>query len=209
MGNTRQAIVRASSLPMSLIIVGVGDADFSDMNMLDGDDGLLRGPSGEPVKRDIVQFVPFNEFKKVCHHNHLQRPVHVLSAWLGMDVNRSVWKGIQDWSELYNVRIVKPGLACAGYVQWYVCKWEVTRFGMPSCAPFQCALLSVMWFLNGHLMLYYFIHSFLAMWLYMFVLCYMCVFLITWNFCYTVCHLYSDCDFCIPWLITLHQWLHW
>ncbi|XP_074646861.1 copine-3-like isoform X2 [Tubulanus polymorphus] len=63
MGDTRKAIVYASHLPMSLIIVGVGGADFSDMVALDGDDGILRAPSGEPVKRDIVQFVPFRDFK--------------------------------------------------------------------------------------------------------------------------------------------------
>lgn len=65
MGNTKQAIVEASHLPMSLIIVGVGSADFSAMNELDGDDGVLRSPSGQPVRRDIVQFVPFREFKQV------------------------------------------------------------------------------------------------------------------------------------------------
>ena len=50
---------------MSIIIVGVGSADFSDMRMLDGDDGTLRSPSGEPACRDIVQFVAFRDFKKV------------------------------------------------------------------------------------------------------------------------------------------------
>ncbi|KAK7114316.1 hypothetical protein V1264_000394 [Littorina saxatilis] len=64
MSNTRQAIVQASRLPMSLIIVGIGNADFSDMDMLDGDDGVLKAPNGEPVKRDIVQFVPFRDFKR-------------------------------------------------------------------------------------------------------------------------------------------------
>uniref|UniRef100_A0A8C4QGX5 Copine-4 n=1 Tax=Eptatretus burgeri TaxID=7764 RepID=A0A8C4QGX5_EPTBU len=63
MADTREAIVRASSLPMSIIIVGVGNADFTDMQMLDGDDGILRSPRGEPVARDIVQFVPFRDFK--------------------------------------------------------------------------------------------------------------------------------------------------
>ncbi|XP_078690065.1 copine-4-like isoform X3 [Branchiostoma floridae x Branchiostoma belcheri] len=63
MADTREAIVRASHLPMSIIIVGVGDADFTDMEVLDGDDGLLKSPRGEPVKRDIVQFVPFRQFK--------------------------------------------------------------------------------------------------------------------------------------------------
>ncbi|NXC33199.1 CPNE7 protein, partial [Campylorhamphus procurvoides] len=58
MADTREAIVRASYLPMSIIIVGVGNADFTDMQILDGDDGVLRSPKGEPVLRDIVQFVP-------------------------------------------------------------------------------------------------------------------------------------------------------
>ena len=65
MDETRAAIVYASNLPMSLIIVGVGQADFTDMRTLDGDDGVLRAPNGEPVKRDIVQFVPFRDFKRV------------------------------------------------------------------------------------------------------------------------------------------------
>ncbi|XP_021075642.1 copine-7 isoform X2 [Mus pahari] len=63
MSDTREAIVRASHLPMSVIIVGVGNADFTDMQILDGDDGVLRSPRGEPALRDIVQFVPFRELK--------------------------------------------------------------------------------------------------------------------------------------------------
>lgn len=65
MDKTRDAIVYASGLPMSLIIVGVGEADFSDMNFLDGDNGILKGANGRPALRDIVQFVPFRDFKKV------------------------------------------------------------------------------------------------------------------------------------------------
>uniref|UniRef100_A0A452TTU6 Copine 7 n=1 Tax=Ursus maritimus TaxID=29073 RepID=A0A452TTU6_URSMA len=63
MADTREAIVRASHLPMSIIIVGVGNADFTDMQTLDGDDGVLRSLRGEPALRDIVQFVPFRELK--------------------------------------------------------------------------------------------------------------------------------------------------
>uniref|UniRef100_A0AAQ4QIG2 Copine-3 n=1 Tax=Gasterosteus aculeatus aculeatus TaxID=481459 RepID=A0AAQ4QIG2_GASAC len=60
---TRDAIVRASRLPLSVIIVGVGPADFKAMELLDGDDGVLRSTVGEAVARDIVQFVPFRQFK--------------------------------------------------------------------------------------------------------------------------------------------------
>uniref|UniRef100_A0AAY4B5F8 Copine VII n=1 Tax=Denticeps clupeoides TaxID=299321 RepID=A0AAY4B5F8_9TELE len=63
MADTREAIVRASYQPLSIIIVGVGNADFTDMQILDGDDGVLRSPKGEPALRDIVQFVPFRDFK--------------------------------------------------------------------------------------------------------------------------------------------------
>ncbi|KAM3860301.1 copine-3-like [Diretmus argenteus] len=63
MDQTRSAIVNASRLPMSIIIVGVGGADFSAMEFLDGDDGFLRSASGEAAMRDIVQFVPFRQFQ--------------------------------------------------------------------------------------------------------------------------------------------------
>ncbi|OXB70170.1 UNVERIFIED_CONTAM: hypothetical protein H355_009904 [Colinus virginianus] len=54
---TRQAIVNASKLPMSIIIVGVGEADFKAMEFLDGDNGVLKSLTGEPAARDIVQFL--------------------------------------------------------------------------------------------------------------------------------------------------------
>uniref|UniRef100_A0A8C7SAQ8 Copine III n=3 Tax=Salmoninae TaxID=504568 RepID=A0A8C7SAQ8_ONCMY len=60
---TRSAIVNASRLPMSIIIIGVGGADFTAMEFLDGDDGRLRAPTGETAARDIVQFVPFRQFQ--------------------------------------------------------------------------------------------------------------------------------------------------
>lgn len=63
MDRTRTAIVDASHLPMSIIIVGVGGADFSAMEFLDSDDKLLRSPSGHVASRDIVQFVPFRNFQ--------------------------------------------------------------------------------------------------------------------------------------------------
>lgn len=61
MQQTQQAIVNASRLPMSIIIVGVGDADFTAMDILDGDDVRL-SYNGVHAVRDIVQFVPFNDF---------------------------------------------------------------------------------------------------------------------------------------------------
>lgn len=63
MDQTRTAIVEASHFPMSIIIVGVGGADFSAMEFLDSDDKLLSSPRGDVASRDIVQFVPFRDFQ--------------------------------------------------------------------------------------------------------------------------------------------------
>lgn len=65
MEETRHAVVQASKLPMSIIIVGVGNADFTAMEFLDGDSHRLRSHTGEEAARDIVQFVPFREFRNV------------------------------------------------------------------------------------------------------------------------------------------------
>merc|ERR1711920_1012264 len=64
MNKTIDAVVGATALPLSIIIVGVGDADFSAMDKLDADDVPLRDSKGQVMKRDIVQFVPFNAFKQ-------------------------------------------------------------------------------------------------------------------------------------------------
>ena len=61
MEDTIDAIVVASSAPLSIIIVGVGRDDFSSMEVLDGDGKRLKGNKGTAV-RDIVQFVEFNRF---------------------------------------------------------------------------------------------------------------------------------------------------
>jgi len=61
MHHTKMAIVKASCLPMSIIIVGVGNADFSAMNELDSDSVTL-SVDGKKAIRDIVQFVPLNRF---------------------------------------------------------------------------------------------------------------------------------------------------
>lgn len=68
MDETRHAIVQASKLPMSIIIIGVGNADFAAMEFLDGDASVLRSNTGEEAVRDIVQFVPFRDFRNVSRN---------------------------------------------------------------------------------------------------------------------------------------------
>jgi hypothetical protein len=50
---TAQAINAVSHAPLSIVIVGIGQADFSGMQFIDDNNGAL----------DIVQFVPFNAHK--------------------------------------------------------------------------------------------------------------------------------------------------
>lgn len=63
MPQTKDAIISACVLPLSIIIVGVGSADFTAMDELDGDVVRLNH-RGVYAQRDIVQFVPFKEFEK-------------------------------------------------------------------------------------------------------------------------------------------------
>lgn len=61
MAQTKESIVNASCLPMSIIIVGVGPAEFDAMVELDGDEVRIAS-RGRPAERDIVQFVPFRDY---------------------------------------------------------------------------------------------------------------------------------------------------
>jgi Copine len=58
-----RVVVEASRLPMSIIIVGVGNEDFTSMELLDSDKRLLKDSEARQAMRDIVQFVPFREFR--------------------------------------------------------------------------------------------------------------------------------------------------
>ncbi|CAN1242121.1 Protein BONZAI 1 [Linum perenne] len=59
---TKDAIVQASDLPFSILIVGVGGADFREMEILDGDKGeRLESSTSRVATRDIVQFVPMRD----------------------------------------------------------------------------------------------------------------------------------------------------
>jgi hypothetical protein len=63
MSSTIDAIVECSYLPISIIIIGVGDANFDAMERLDGDDMPLTNSEGKGCQRDIVQFVPFKKYE--------------------------------------------------------------------------------------------------------------------------------------------------
>ncbi|KAJ1442231.1 Copine-domain-containing protein [Ochromonadaceae sp. CCMP2298] len=58
---SKAAIVAASALPVSIIIIGIGSADFSEMDALDSDKAML-SHRGVSASRDIVQFVAFRDY---------------------------------------------------------------------------------------------------------------------------------------------------
>ena len=62
MQESMDKIVVASTMPISIIIVGIGSADFTDMHKLDGDVVRVRDRWGNVARRDIVQFVEFSKF---------------------------------------------------------------------------------------------------------------------------------------------------
>jgi len=55
---------------MSIIVIGVGAADFTKMAELDGDGGTLRDKSGRSATRDIVQFVPMKNYANDITYLH-------------------------------------------------------------------------------------------------------------------------------------------
>ncbi|CAD8071973.1 unnamed protein product [Paramecium sonneborni] len=73
MEQTKQLIVNSSRVPLSIIIVGVGNENFQMMEELDGDQGLYSG--NRKAERDLVQFVPFRNFSG----NHINLARHVLA----------------------------------------------------------------------------------------------------------------------------------
>ena len=69
-------IVESSTFPLSIVIVGVGGADFSNMHKLDADEiPLVHSKTGVQMKNDIVQFVPMREVKSKSQHFNLAKEV--------------------------------------------------------------------------------------------------------------------------------------
>jgi len=61
---TEIAYISDMNLPISIIIIGVGDEDFANMVRLDGDDVAIKSGC-----RDVVQFVKFKEVLKRSEPN--------------------------------------------------------------------------------------------------------------------------------------------
>ena len=60
--NTIDSIIESSKYPLSIIIIGVGDIVCDDMKKINGENGKLISSDGEILKKDIVQYVHFNDY---------------------------------------------------------------------------------------------------------------------------------------------------
>ena len=57
MDETVKLLIDCESLPLSVIIIGIGNSDFTNMIYLDGDVEPLTDNNGRVTRRDLVQFV--------------------------------------------------------------------------------------------------------------------------------------------------------
>ena len=89
--DTIDALVEASFEPLSVIIIGIGDADFKKMEILDGDEVPLVSSIGKKRQRDLVQFVPFNKFqndeKKLSNQVLEEIPRQIVDYYTINDLN--------------------------------------------------------------------------------------------------------------------------
>ena len=65
MGETTRRFVRLSKMPFSAIVIGVGDGEFDEMEILDADAEMLKDPEGNLAIRDIVQLVLYDDFAEL------------------------------------------------------------------------------------------------------------------------------------------------
>ena len=101
MNATVNEIVAASVLPLSIVIVGVGNANFQKMDILDADDEPLISSNGKKMARDIVQFVPFRDFRnahysKIAEVTLQEIPDQVLGYFKSMRITPNPRQYAQD-----------------------------------------------------------------------------------------------------------------
>lgn len=71
MQQTINQIVMASDAPLSIIIVGVGNANFSNMNKLNANEHPLKASNGKSMKRNVVHFVTLSKIQN-CPSQQLE-----------------------------------------------------------------------------------------------------------------------------------------
>eukprot|EP00826_Nyctotherus_ovalis_P031930 TRINITY_DN2571_c0_g2_i8.p1 TRINITY_DN2571_c0_g2~~TRINITY_DN2571_c0_g2_i8.p1 ORF type:complete len:496 (-),score=78.55 TRINITY_DN2571_c0_g2_i8:164-1651(-) len=109
MENTIDEIVRCSGLPMSIIITGVGDANFHDMDRLDSDtQPLFSKKLGKYAVRDMVQFVPFNKFagnaQELARQTLAELPKQLVDYMTAMKIPSNAPIGMPSGPSFYTLK---------------------------------------------------------------------------------------------------------
>lgn len=111
---TIAAIVDAADSPLSIVIVGVGEGDFTAMERLDGDRQRLVSPfTGKEASRDMVQFVPFRDFDGFGSAAQHALAKHVLAEIPGQFIQYMETHGIAPANKRTPGRAI-PGLPQRG-----------------------------------------------------------------------------------------------
>lgn len=105
---TKAAIVNASDLPLSIIIIGVGNDDFEKMDELDSDNKLLMDNNGRVAKRDIVQFVPFRNFMSQSNAYMSEHEREKVKARLAKEVLEEVPYQVTSYMKSHNISARQP-----------------------------------------------------------------------------------------------------
>lgn len=98
---TKQFLAKAGEEPLSVVILGIGDADFSGMEFLDAFDAETeRG-------RDITKFVEFNDYKS---YNALTEAVldEIPEQLVSYFYERGIMPGQDEGFDTDNVEIQPP-----------------------------------------------------------------------------------------------------
>ena len=75
MNNTINALVQARNYPLSVIIIGVGNGPFKDMQALSGNNQPLYNSVNNKMRNNIVTFIPLNNYKNNIGINLLQEKI--------------------------------------------------------------------------------------------------------------------------------------
>jgi len=103
MPQTKRAIAAAQKLPVSIIIIGVGNADFSAMDELDSDGGDAFFSN----IRDCVQFVGFNECAAKFNNRGLQRSAsfvekfHAVNEFVAAELLEELPMQVEKYMDLF------------------------------------------------------------------------------------------------------------
>lgn len=102
--DTIEQVIISTRLPVSIIIIGIGDADFSNMEFLDSDvQPLFCHKTQTFSRRDNVQFVQFNKYKhnvqKLAQETLAELPRQMVDYFLSMGITPEDMAVSQDYQE--------------------------------------------------------------------------------------------------------------